>query len=57
MCKRKQPVVDTHPELLDTTARLRTPPCIPALREAVKAWKTGGCKGITDTTRTLQPRD
>src|SRR5439155_25962546 len=27
--------------------------CVPALREAVKAWKAGGCKGITDTTRIL----
>jgi type III restriction enzyme len=36
-----------------TEARLRTGPCVPALREAVKAWKAGGYKGITDTTRTL----
>ena len=40
-------------DLLDVTARLRTGPCVPALREAVKAWKTGGYKGITDTTRIL----
>ncbi len=40
-------------ELLDVTARLRTGPCVPALREAVKAWKAGGCKGITETTRIL----
>lgn len=40
-------------ELLDVAARLRTGPCVPALREAVKAWKAGGYKGITDTTRIL----
>jgi type III restriction enzyme len=40
-------------ELLDITARLRTGPCVPALREAVKAWKAGGYKGTTDTTRIL----
>jgi type III restriction enzyme len=40
-------------ELLDITARLRTGPCVPALREAVKAWKAGGYKGVTDTTRIL----
>jgi len=40
-------------ELLDITARLRTGPCVPALREAVKAWRAGGYKGITDTTRIL----
>lgn len=40
-------------ELLDITSRLRTGPCVPALREAVKAWKAGGYKGVTDTTRIL----
>ena len=40
-------------ELLDVTSRLRTAPCVPALREAVKAWKAGGYKGTTDTTREL----
>src|SRR5881275_95471 len=40
-------------DLLNVTARLRTGPCVPALREAVKAWKAGGYKGVTDTTRIL----
>ena len=40
-------------ELLDVTAKLRTGPCVPVLREAVKAWKAGGYKGTTDTTREL----
>ncbi|MGA2146487.1 MAG: DEAD/DEAH box helicase family protein [Bryobacteraceae bacterium] len=35
------------------TARLRTAPCVPALREAVKAWRAGGYKGVTETTRLL----
>jgi len=39
--------------LLDVTARLRTGPCVPALREAVKAWRAGGYKGVTGTTRIL----
>src|SRR6266852_1810670 len=43
----------TQTELLDITGRLRTGPCVPALREAVKAWKAGGHKGVTDTTRLL----
>ncbi len=43
----------TQTELLDITGRLRTGPCVPALREAVKAWKAGGYKGVTDTTRLL----
>jgi type III restriction enzyme len=51
--KRKSYGSPSQTELLDITAKLRTGPCVPALREAVKAWKAGGCKGITDTTRIL----
>lgn len=51
--KRKQTTSPSQTELLDITAKLRTGPCVPALREAVKAWKAGGYKGITDTTRIL----
>jgi len=40
-------------ELLDVASKLRTAPCVPALREAVKAWVAGGHKGITDTSRIL----
>ena len=50
---RKKKAVEEAPSLLDITAKLRSGPCVPALREAVKAWKTADCKGITDTTRTL----
>jgi type III restriction enzyme len=51
--KRKSAASPTQTELLDITAKLRTGPCVPALREAVKAWKAGGYKGITETTRIL----
>ena len=45
--------VEEPPSLLDIAAKLRSGSCVPALREAVKAWKAADCKGITDTTRTL----
>jgi type III restriction enzyme len=51
--KKKQTAWPSQTELLDITAKLRTGPCVPALREAVKAWKAGGYKGITETTRIL----
>src|SRR5579864_3370545 len=51
--KKKQTTSPSQTELLDVTAKLKTGPCVPALREAVKAWKAGGYKGITDTTRIL----
>lgn len=50
---KKSAVADAQIELLDVTSKLRTAPCVPALREAVKAWAAGGYKGITDTTRIL----
>lgn len=51
MPRRKK--IEEPPSLLDITAKLRSGPCVPALREAVKSWKAADCKGITDTTRTL----
>jgi type III restriction enzyme len=51
--KKKQNASPSQTELLNITAKLRTGPCVPALREAVKAWKAGGYKGVTDTTRVL----
>ena len=51
--KKKLAASPSQTELLDITAKLRTGPCVPALREAVKAWKAGGYKGVTDTTRVL----
>ena len=43
----------TQQELLDKTGQLKTAPCVPAIKEAVKAWRAGGYKGMTDTTRRL----
>lgn len=54
MPRRKRTIVDAaQTELLDVASKLRTAPCVPALREAVKSWVAGGYKGITDTTRIL----
>jgi type III restriction enzyme len=40
--------------LFDVQEYLKTAPCVPALRAAVKAWKKDGeYKGVTDTTREL----
>ena len=52
MSRGKKPADET-PSLLDITAKLRSGPCVPALREAVKSWKAGGRNGTTDTTRVL----
>jgi type III restriction enzyme len=51
--RKKRAATPSQVELLDVTAKLRTGPCVPAIREAVKAWRAGGYKGITDTTRLL----
>jgi len=51
--KRKAEPAAGQGKLLDITAKLRTGPCVPALREAVKAWRAGGYRGITETTRVL----
>jgi type III restriction enzyme len=53
MPRRKKTVDTAQAELLDVASKLRTAPCVPALREAVKAWVAGGYKGITETSRTL----
>ena len=53
MPRRKKSANDDQPSLLDITAKLRSGACVPALREAIKSWKAGGRKGITETTRTL----
>ncbi len=53
MPRRRKQAAPGQQELLDVAARLRTAPCVPALREAVKAWRAGGYKGTTETTRLL----
>src|SRR6266567_2179865 len=50
---RRKKTLDEMPSLLDITAKLRSGACVPALREAVKSWKAGGRKGMTDTTGVL----
>src|SRR5262245_45544052 len=47
--KRKQS--PDQADLLD--ARVATAPCVPSIREKVKAWREGGCKGVSDTTSIL----
>jgi len=51
--KSKKPKQQAGDDLFDVTGKLRTAPCVPALREAVKAWRAGSYKGTTDTTKTL----
>jgi type III restriction enzyme len=53
MARRRKEVSPEQGDLLDITSHLRTAPCVPALREAVKAWRAGGYKGTTETTRLL----
>ena len=40
-------------DLFNIQEQLTTAACVPAIREAVKAWRAAGYKGITDTTREL----
>lgn len=54
MAKRKaKKQNDAQSKLFDITAKLKTAACVPAIREAVKAWRVGGYKGTTETTRLL----
>ena len=50
---RRKKAAEEAPSLLDITAKLRSGPCVPPLREAVKAWRAANYKSITDTTRIL----
>jgi type III restriction enzyme len=45
---RKKKNADDQPGLLE--ARVSTAPCVPGIREKVKAWRDGGYKGVTNTT-------
>ncbi len=51
--KRKTKPAPSQQELIDITEKLKTAPCVPAIREAVNAWRAGKYKGMTDTTRRL----
>jgi type III restriction enzyme len=49
--KKKTPADAAQLALLE--AQVRTAPCVPAIRAKVQAWREGGYKGATSTTRTL----
>jgi type III restriction enzyme len=40
-------------DMFNIQEQLSTAACVPAIREAVKAWRTGGYKKITETTQEL----
>src|SRR5437588_3561979 len=52
MPRRSSPPPFTEP-LFDVTGQLRTAPCVPALRQAVDAWRRENYPGITQTMRLL----
>lgn len=52
MAKRKK-IVSAQRDMFNIQEQLKTAACVPAIREAVKAWRAGGYKGITETTREL----
>lgn len=53
MPRRKKDSDLAQKDLLNVAVQLRTAPCVPALRGAVKRWRENGYKGATDTTRLL----
>lgn len=53
MPRRKKDSNPSQKDLLDVAVQLRTAPCVPALREAVKQWRNEDYKGVTDTSRLL----
>ena len=48
---RKKKVTDDQLGLLE--ARVKTAPCVPAIRKVVAEWRNSNYKGATETTRTL----
>jgi type III restriction enzyme len=53
MPRRKKDANPAQQDLLNVAVQLRTAPCVPALREAVKKWRDEGYQDATDTTRRL----
>lgn len=53
MPRRKKDSNPAQQDLLDVAVQLHTAPCVPALREAVKQWRSTDYKGATETTRLL----
>jgi type III restriction enzyme len=52
MARKKANATDQM-DAFDITGQLKTAICVPAIRESVRAWKSKGLPGITDTTREL----
>jgi type III restriction enzyme len=52
MAKKKK-TDSSQKDLFNIQEQLKTAACVPAIREAVKAWRADGYKGITETTREL----
>ncbi len=48
---RKKRLADNEIKLLE--ARVKTAPCVPAIRKAVAEWRDADYKGATETTRLL----
>lgn len=48
---RRKRTADDQLKLLE--ARVKTAPCVPAIRQAVVAWRVAQYKGATDTTKLL----
>jgi len=44
---------DTQKDLFNIQEQLSTAACVPAIREAVKAWRADKYKGVTETTKEL----
>src|ERR1035437_8634565 len=51
MVKRKTDA--SQKDMFNIQEQLSTAACVPAIREAVKAWRADKYKGITETTREL----
>ena len=51
MARKKSP--DSQKDLFNIQEQLSTAACVPAIREAVKAWRADKYKGVTETTKEL----
>jgi type III restriction enzyme len=50
---KKRKSTSSQPDILNIQDRVSTAPCVPTIRTAVKLWRKGGYKGVTETTREL----
>jgi len=50
---RKPKISKSQRDIFNIQEQLKTAVCVPAIREAVKAWRADNYKGITETTREL----